>query len=395
MIKQYVAFILFSFLTTSGFSENCSISSIIAKVHSEKRLKYGYRCIEAEESDHVKTFKAVKKGNSRLILYNMSFLSPILALEDGTCENILTFIILHEIAHHENGDVDKTNNSSSIDAEKDADRFAGNFMRKMGFTKEQALTFVKSKYINADRTSTHPSASDRRKMVGLGWNEAGIKDPRTRKVQKVINLELNKIDYFTYIEEISFRAKSFRKALSDLKYNIDACKSDLDRNNGILGEKLNKLHEAAVRVYVEAKIGGLIAEMPGDNSSSVIIGSSGYAVRHLPFQRSYKKSSLKEDNTEDILRRLSNSTYYNRMCMVDISKIRSSTSDAEYKYLREHREFQKLMQSTSYRVRSQITTLHNHLPAHMELWHNSLLKSFISFEKKLNILRKIINEYQR
>ncbi len=83
-------------------------------------------------------------------------------------------VIAHELGHHlcKHLGIKPANYTESHKRELEADRFAGATMRRIGFTKETALSYL---HLLAELPSeSHPSRAERRAALLAGWN-----DPQT------------------------------------------------------------------------------------------------------------------------------------------------------------------------------------------------------------------------
>jgi hypothetical protein len=110
-------------------------------------------------------------NNQRLIIYNKDLFTRIDDLDSTYWSSL--FIIAHEIGHHLAYNI--TDTSNAIDAELEADAFAGSTLYKMGADSNQVILAVESKFIsNKKDTKTHPAKYRRIEAVKRSWYQASV-----------------------------------------------------------------------------------------------------------------------------------------------------------------------------------------------------------------------------
>lgn len=108
-------------------------------------------------------------NNQRLIIYNKDLFAAMDAMSSSYWTSL--FIIAHEIGHHLANNISETNNL--LNAELEADRFAGFILYKMGADSNQVIDAVSSNLISTLKNSkTHPSKQNRIEAVKNSWLES-------------------------------------------------------------------------------------------------------------------------------------------------------------------------------------------------------------------------------
>ncbi len=118
---------------------------------------------------NIQSAMATVVNSQRLVVINNDLFSSNTMLDSAYWSSL--FIIAHEIGHHLACNLDDTGNV--VQAELDADKFAGSILFRMGADSNQVLTAVASSLIsnNVD-TRTHPSKSKRLETIKASWLKA-------------------------------------------------------------------------------------------------------------------------------------------------------------------------------------------------------------------------------
>ncbi len=108
-------------------------------------------------------------NNQRLIIYNKDLFSVMDKMSSSYWTSM--FIIAHEIGHHLAFNISDTNNL--LNAELEADKFAGFILFKMGADSNQVIEAIASSLISTVQDSkTHPSKSKRIDVVKKSWQQS-------------------------------------------------------------------------------------------------------------------------------------------------------------------------------------------------------------------------------
>lgn len=108
-------------------------------------------------------------NNQRLIIYNKDLFSVMDKMSSSYWTSM--FIIAHEIGHHLAFNISDTSNM--LNAELEADKFAGFILFKMGADSNQVTEAISSGLISAVQDSkTHPSKNKRIETVKKSWKES-------------------------------------------------------------------------------------------------------------------------------------------------------------------------------------------------------------------------------
>ena len=116
----------------------------------------------------VENAAASVRHGKRLIEYNPDFINDM--NRKGISKWTYIFILAHEVGHHLNGHT-VLKGKKIVEAELEADEFAGFLLQRMGATLLQARMAV-NHISNPVSTKTHPGAADRIDAVEKGWNRS-------------------------------------------------------------------------------------------------------------------------------------------------------------------------------------------------------------------------------
>lgn len=106
------------------------------------------------------------KDKKPIVVYNPEYIQRLKLKYDSDWP--VVFIIAHEMGHHLNADmIGETGSQPKL--ERAADFFAGNVLRKLGATLEEALLIQDEFEIEANQT--HPSKSERLEEIKAGWKK--------------------------------------------------------------------------------------------------------------------------------------------------------------------------------------------------------------------------------
>ncbi len=122
---------------------------------------------EVREAD-VKNAKAAIRNKKRVILYNKDYIAKINRKSKTYWAGVS--VLAHELGHHLNGhpiSYDK----SDLEAELEADQFAGFILRKMGATLVEAQAAINTIGRIQD-TESHPGRVSRLAAIRKGWESA-------------------------------------------------------------------------------------------------------------------------------------------------------------------------------------------------------------------------------
>ncbi len=112
---------------------------------------------------------ATMVNDQRLIIYNKDLFARIDDIDSSYWSSM--FILAHEIGHHLAYNISDT--SSMLNAELEADIFAGAILYKMGADSNQVIAAVASRFIsNAKDTKTHPSKYKRIAAIKKSWYQS-------------------------------------------------------------------------------------------------------------------------------------------------------------------------------------------------------------------------------
>jgi len=103
--------------------------------------------------------------NVPIITYNPRFIKPLEYRNPWT----VVMVFAHEVAHHYNEDL-KSNSTTAYESrqqELNADEFAGYILRYEGASLSDSLSIFD--IIEFERSATHPSEVNRRKILRKGW----------------------------------------------------------------------------------------------------------------------------------------------------------------------------------------------------------------------------------
>lgn len=130
------------------------------------------------EAATVPNAAALIDGNKRKILYNAAFLDDLSRRVQSNWSALS--VLAHEIGHHLNGHTLQISGSLP-QLELEADRFSGFILQRLGAPLSGAQAVIAS--LGQDRSTTHPSKSDRLEAIAAGWRDACAKDADCPKEQ--------------------------------------------------------------------------------------------------------------------------------------------------------------------------------------------------------------------
>lgn len=112
---------------------------------------------------------ATMVNDQRLIIYNKDLFARIDDIDSSYWSSM--FILAHEIGHHLAYNISDT--SSMLNAELEADIFAGAILYKMGADSNQVIAAVASRFIsNTKDTKTHPAKYKRIAAIKKSWYQS-------------------------------------------------------------------------------------------------------------------------------------------------------------------------------------------------------------------------------
>ncbi len=159
---------------------------------------------------------AININGFRYIIYDDIFLNDI--SKNGNKKAIVTSILAHEIGHHLQGHT--TNNTNFKDSkfnELEADKFSGYISAKLGYTIDDAISFINA--INSDENSlTHPPKRERINAVRIGFElwEKAVNEIIVKEKLSIIDTISNKsMDYFIEAEQLR-NEKKYNEAIIKL-----------------------------------------------------------------------------------------------------------------------------------------------------------------------------------
>jgi len=118
---------------------------------------------------NVSNASAVIEGDTRLILYNQSYIQDVMKKTNTSWSAIS--IMAHEIGHHLSGHTLSQLGGSRPDKELEADKFSGHVLFQMGATLEQARAAMES-LADKPPSPNYPPKSARLAAIYNGWTSA-------------------------------------------------------------------------------------------------------------------------------------------------------------------------------------------------------------------------------
>ena len=116
---------------------------------------------------NVRNAAAAIRGNTRLLLYNPSFMQDIREATDNPWAGIS--VMAHEIGHHLEAHTITPGGSNPSD-ELEADEFSGNVLKRLGASLRDAQAVFRT--FSSRGSSTHPPRDARLTAVANGWDRA-------------------------------------------------------------------------------------------------------------------------------------------------------------------------------------------------------------------------------
>jgi hypothetical protein len=154
----------------TGFRSNEEAAAIVRQIAAHAGLAANFTVRPAETDGGAMAATCYDTGwrqIRRLVLYQPAFMAEI-RQRSGSYWSLIG-VLAHEIGHHANGHT--LYRSWGHEKELEADRFAGFVMARMGATREQALSGIRS-YGDPAAKATHPVREEREAAVEAGWRAA-------------------------------------------------------------------------------------------------------------------------------------------------------------------------------------------------------------------------------
>ena len=147
-------------------SEDTDVREIISTI-----IAYTGLCpnFEVREAD-VKNAKAAIRDKKRVILYNKEYIAKLNRKSRTYWAGVS--VLAHELGHHLNGHT-VSYDKSDLEAELEADQFAGYILRKMGASLEEAQAAIRT-VGREHETESHPGKGSRLNAIRKGWTSADL-----------------------------------------------------------------------------------------------------------------------------------------------------------------------------------------------------------------------------
>lgn len=158
-----------------AFTTTQDAGLIVAGISKVMGLTSTFR---VKASRKVMNVEAVIRHHQRYILYNPAFIDWLNTTAHDKWAAIA--LVAHEMGHHLNGHT-RGKSSNRIQAEMEADEFAGFVLHKLGASLEQAQLVMY--YISkTTRSATHPARQERIAAIATGWQKAGSQKEETTAI---------------------------------------------------------------------------------------------------------------------------------------------------------------------------------------------------------------------
>jgi len=145
-------------------SEDTDVPEIISTIIAYTGLCPNFEIREAD----VKNAKAAIRDKKRVILYNKEYMAKLNRKSRTYWAGVS--VLAHELGHHLNGHT-VSYDKSDLEAELEADQFAGYILRKMGASLEEAQAAIKT-VGREQETESHPGRLSRLNAIQKGWMSA-------------------------------------------------------------------------------------------------------------------------------------------------------------------------------------------------------------------------------
>lgn len=153
-------------------SEDTDVPEIISMIIAYTGLCPNFEIREAD----VKNAKAAIRDKKRVILYNKEYIAKLNRKSRTYWAGVS--VLAHELGHHLNGHT-VSYDKSDLEAELEADQFAGYILRKMGASLEEAQAAIKT-VGREQETESHPGKDSRLNAIRKGWISAELQLDKTK-----------------------------------------------------------------------------------------------------------------------------------------------------------------------------------------------------------------------
>jgi hypothetical protein len=134
------------------------------------------------------------------------------------------------------------------------------------------------------------------------------------------------------IAEGQFRMAQLDRSMADAFLSMGLVLNEIKNNDGkVSGKLINEFLKKASILSVTIQLGGVTNVPPLGEERSVLIGSSGYSPRHLPFAQGYKYPDHKFLSLLDLAKRAYKLDKNDLMSNDDVNELKDVLDDLFYK----------------------------------------------------------------